>query len=67
MARYAITLEYLGKNYCGSQKQPNGKSVQDKLEEVLRTLTKTNIKTVFSGRTDKGVNSKGQIVHFDTD
>ena len=23
------------------------------------------IKTVFSGRTDKGVNSKGQVVHFE--
>lgn len=25
------------------------------------------IKTTFSGRTDRGVNSEGQIVHFDTD
>lgn len=28
---------------------------------------KRPIKTVFSGRTDRGVNSLGQIVHFDTD
>jgi len=28
---------------------------------------KKRIKTIFSGRTDKGVNSKGQIVHFETD
>lgn len=25
------------------------------------------VKTVFSGRTDRGVNSEGQVVHFDTD
>ena len=25
------------------------------------------IKTIFSGRTDKGVNSLGQVVHFDSD
>jgi tRNA pseudouridine38-40 synthase len=66
LTRYAIKLEYIGKNYCGSQKQPSKNSVQDKLEDALCTLIKTKIKTIFSGRTDKGVNSKGQIVHFDT-
>jgi tRNA pseudouridine38-40 synthase len=67
MTRYAMKLEYLGKNYCGSQKQPDRDTIQDKLEEALCTLTKTKINTIFSGRTDKGVNSKGQIVHFDYD
>ena len=67
MTRYAIKLEYIGKNYCGSQKQPDRNTIQQELENALRTLIKTEIKTVFSGRTDKGVNSKGQIVHFDTD
>ena len=65
--RYALTLEYIGKNYCGSQKQPSGQSIQDKLEDALCTLIKKKVKTIFSGRTDKGVNSKGQIVHFDID
>ena len=44
------------------------------MERALRTLIKTGesqknrpIKTIFSGRTDKGVNSLGQVVHFDTD
>lgn len=32
-----------------------------------KTQVKRRIKTIFSGRTDKGVNSKGQIVHFETD
>lgn len=67
MVRYAIKLEYIGKNYCGSQKQPKGNTIQDKLEEALCTLKKKEIKTVFSGRTDKGVNSQGQVVHFDLD
>jgi tRNA pseudouridine38-40 synthase len=67
LTRYAIKLEYIGKNYCGSQKQPDRNTIQQELENALRTLIKTEIKTVFSGRTDKGVNSKGQIVHFDTD
>jgi tRNA pseudouridine38-40 synthase len=78
--RYALTVQYIGKNYSGSQIQfKNGKpieepTVQRELEKALSTLIFGNteninrqLKTVFSGRTDKGVNSKGQVVHFDTD
>ena len=78
--RYALEVQYVGKNYAGSQIQfENGKeiktpTIQGELERALRTLIKTGesqknrpIKTIFSGRTDKGVNSLGQVVHFDTD
>lgn len=85
--RYALDVQYRGKNYAGSQIQFGGKykgensypeqvetTVQGELERALRTLiigkTSENnrpIKTIFSGRTDKGVNSLGQVVHFDTD
>lgn len=86
MKRYAIKVEYVGKNYSGSQLQAgHGKkapaTIQSELEKALGTLIaeggkskskdpqdkKKRIKTVFSGRTDKGVNSKGQIVQFETD
>ncbi|MBP7211719.1 tRNA pseudouridine(38-40) synthase TruA [bacterium] len=75
--RYAIKVEYIGKNYAGSQIQPDRKTVQSELETALSTLigkfsltpenstTNRKIKTIFSGRTDAGVNSRGQIVHFD--
>ena len=75
-----MKIEYIGKNYSGSQIQTNvGKNppntIQAELEKALCTLIgdksitndKRIIKTYFSGRTDRGVNSKGQIVHFDTD
>ena len=78
--RYAFKVQYLGKNYAGSQIQfENGveietPTIQGELEKALRTLIKTGesqgnrpIKTIFSGRTDKGVNSLGQVVHFDYD
>ena len=78
--RYAFDVQYVGKDYAGSQIQfENGKeietpTIQGELEKALRTLIKTDkcqenrpIKTIFSGRTDKGVNSLGQVVHFDTD
>lgn len=83
MKRYAIKIEYIGKNYSGSQLQPTHKTIQFELEKALSTLIEgkhcknkavqnsqnkmKRIKTVFSGRTDKGVSSKGQVVHFDTD
>lgn len=79
--RYALDVQYIGKNYSGSQIQlENGKiiekpTIQNELEKALCTLIKHSkicenirpIKTIFSGRTDKGVNSLGQVVHFDTD
>ena len=80
--RYTLQVQYIGKNYAGSQIQfENGKqietpTIQGELEKALSTLiiggsNTANItrlvKTVFSGRTDKGVNAVGQVVHFDTD
>lgn len=72
MKRYALKLEYRGKSYHGSQSQGvnaknTPKTIQSELETALYTLLKTKIKTIFSGRTDAGVNAKGQIVHFDID
>ena len=134
MIRYALRVQYIGKNYAGSQLQlENGKpvkglpTIQGELEKALSTLIKNSvswcepeldcrmtiqagrtqrcrrcdrsenggseaicdctggikgvsrcepdgakkynrpIKAIFSGRTDRGVNSKGQIVHFDAE
>lgn len=67
MKRYIIEIQYIGKNYAGSQKQPQKNTIQNELEIALYTLLKKKIKTIFSGRTDKGVNAKGQIAHFETD
>ena len=78
--RYAFQVQYVGKNYAGSQIQfENGEqivtpTIQGELEKAISTLIfgdtenkDRQIKTIFSGRTDKGVNSKGQVVHFDSD
>ncbi len=77
--RYALDVQYIGKNYAGSQIQfEDGKmiefpTVQGELEKAICTLIGVKnadnrpIKTIFSGRTDRGVNSLGQVVHFDCD
>ncbi|MDR1168401.1 MAG: tRNA pseudouridine(38-40) synthase TruA [Heliobacteriaceae bacterium] len=67
--RYSVQVQYVGKNYAGSQYQPDVPTIQNELEKAIRTLINENkrFKTVFSGRTDAGVNSAGQVVHFDLD
>ena len=99
--RYALDVQYRGKNYAGSQIQyENGEqidepTIQGELERAISTLIRVSrnkpesghksdsdrenntakrinkqdrqVKTIFSGRTDKGVNALGQVIHFDTD
>ena len=78
--RYALDVQYIGKNYAGSQIQfENGKeteipTIQGELEKAICTLiesktqiNKRQIRTIFSGRTDRGVNAIAQVIHFDTD
>ena len=82
MTRYSFLVQYLGKNYAGSQIQfeEDGTerpipTIQGELEKAICTLKRVQrtpnnprpIKTVFSGRTDTGVNSTGQTVHVDLD
>ena len=67
MPRYAITVEYLGTNFSGSQWQPKRRTIQDELIKAISTLTKKKTKVILSGRTDKGVHAFGQVAHFDCD
>ena len=45
------------------------KSVPSEANTAAKRINKKDrpVKTIFSGRTDKGVNAIGQVVHFDTD
>ena len=61
---YQITIEYLGINFAGWQKQKNGKSIQAAVEAALSKTLKTKIKIIGSGRTDAGVNAIGQSASF---
>ena len=63
--RYFITFSYDGGRYHGWQIQPNGVSVQEKLEWVLSTLLREQISVTGAGRTDAGVHARMMVAHFD--
>lgn len=66
--RYLITVSYDGSKYNGYQKQPNGNTIQDKLEEALTSINGGKFVSVSaSGRTDALVHAINQKVHFDLD
>ncbi len=65
MIRIKLTIEYDGSNYVGWQKQKNGRSVQQQIEDCLEKLFKEKINIYGAGRTDAGVHALGQVAHFD--
>ena len=64
-----LILEYDGTNYHGWQSQQGSgmPTIQDALEAALRKLTKGDIRTVSSGRTDAGVHALGHAANFLTE
>ena len=66
LTRFFLIVEYDGTDYCGWQRQINGPSVQQTLEEALSRLTGERIACTGSSRTDAGVHALGLCVHFDS-
>lgn len=67
MQRYFIFLAYKGGSFHGWQRQPNGVSVQQVLEQALSTVLRQDISVVGAGRTDAGVHAKCMVAHFDVE
>jgi tRNA pseudouridine38-40 synthase len=65
--RIALGLSYRGVAYQGWQSQPDGRTVQDRLEQALSTFADRPVRTLCAGRTDAGVHALNQVVHFDCD
>jgi tRNA pseudouridine38-40 synthase len=64
MPRYALLLEYDGTGFVGWQRQDNGVSVQQVLEDAAARLA-TPVETIVAGRTDAGVHAEAQVVALD--
>ncbi|MFA7430483.1 MAG: tRNA pseudouridine(38-40) synthase TruA [Rhodospirillaceae bacterium] len=67
MQRYKLTIEYDGGPFVGWQRQDNGPSVQQALEEAALRYCGQPVVAHASGRTDAGVHALGQVAHLDFD
>ena len=66
MRNIRITIEYDGTQYHGWQIQPNAITIQEIIEDRLKTIIQENVNVIASGRTDAGVHAIGQVAHFHT-
>ena len=63
--RYFIRLSYDGTRFHGWQRQPNGITVQQTLEEAMSLILRAPISLTGAGRTDTGVHAADFYAHFD--
>ena len=62
----ALTLEYDGARFAGSQWQSDARTVQGELERSWTKLTGETARWNFAGRTDAGVHARGQVANAKT-
>jgi tRNA pseudouridine38-40 synthase len=65
MPRCKLTLEYDGTGLVGWQRQKNGVSVQQIVEEAAERFCGEPVRVHGAGRTDAGVHALGQAAHLD--
>ena len=66
MKRFVCAIEYMGLGYQGWQSQKGMRTVQSEVELALAKVANEKISVHCAGRTDSGVHSLGQVIHFDT-
>ena len=67
MTRWRLTVEYDGAPFFGWQRQSNGPSVQEAIEEAIAKLTGETAAVHAAGRTDAGVHALAMEAHADID
>ncbi|MBQ7057894.1 MAG: tRNA pseudouridine(38-40) synthase TruA [Firmicutes bacterium] len=65
MRRIGMVIAYDGTAYAGWQKQENGPSVQQTIEDTIERLFHERVSLMGSGRTDAGVHAQGQVAAMD--
>lgn len=62
--RLRLDLAYVGLEFHGWQIQPDARTVQGELRQRLTRLLGRDAIPVAAGRTDAGVNARGQVAHL---
>ena len=65
MPRYKITLEYDGTPFVGWQRQSEGVSIQQVVEDAVEKFCGERATVYGAGRTDAGVHALMQVAHLD--
>lgn len=65
MTRFALTLEYDGTPFVGLQRQKDGPSVQQAVEDAAQAVTGEDVRMHAAGRTDTGVHALAMRSHID--
>lgn len=63
--RIRVDCQYDGSEFSGWSIQPDRRSVQGVIEDVLSRVLDYPVSTHVAGRTDAGVHALGQVFHFD--
>jgi len=65
MTRFRLTIEFDGRPYFGWQRQENGPSIQQAIEEAIHAVTGETVAVHAAGRTDSGVHAAAMTAHAD--
>ncbi|MBP5303621.1 MAG: tRNA pseudouridine(38-40) synthase TruA [Clostridia bacterium] len=67
MTRLLLTIQYVGTAYHGWQVQPNGVTVQERLQDAIEKVTGVRSGVIGCSRTDAGVHAKMFCCTLDTE